>query len=291
MDTISATLVAYDRLETTLDTLSRIVACDPPPAEVLVHVDGDQEAVGTAIRKAFPQARVHVNPHHVGPGGGRNWLLRQASGSLVASFDDDSYPQDPGYFGHLQDLASKHPDVAIFAAHITEPHQSDSLAHSTERWVADFVGCGCAYRREYFQEGSAYVPLPVAYGMEEADLALRMHARGYRILYSPKIRVHHNSPLSHHQLPRIASKQLTNTALLPFLRYPWYLIPIGMVQFGRKLWDTLKRKRFMGALIGIGNVLPYLYHHRHRREPLAGKAVLSFLALRRHAQPVVHGSS
>ena len=38
-----------------------------------------------------------------------------------------------------------------------------ATAKSTCHWVASFVGCGCAYRREAFGETRGYVPLPLAY--------------------------------------------------------------------------------------------------------------------------------
>ena len=56
----------------------------------------------------------------------------------------------------------------------------------------------CVYRRSAFLEAGGYVPLPVAYGMEEVDLALRLHSRGGKILTTPWLRVFHNTDLKRH---------------------------------------------------------------------------------------------
>ena len=281
---ISAIVVAYDRLEATITTLEKLEQCSPPPDEILLHIDGGRMDIERAIRAAFPQIRIFVSDTNVGPGGGRNLLLEKASGDLIASFDDDSYPMNPDYFSRLQLLGRRFPQAAVFAANIKERGQPENQSPMEEQpqWVADFVGCGCAYQRRFFHHTQGYVPMAIAYGMEEADLALRIHARGGKIRYSPELAIYHDTDLSHHCTPQIACFQLTNTALLPFLRYPLYLFPIAALQFLHKLFDTLRRRRFQGALLGLASVVPYLFRHRRWRRTIPGKAILSFLQLRRH---------
>ena len=286
---ISAIVVAYDRLDITLLTLGKLERCTPAAEEILVHVDGNRNDIADRIREEYPRIDVVVNESNIGPGGGRNILLGRAKHSIIASFDDDSYPVDTNFFGQLDSLANDHPEADVFAALIRERGQvHESSDCSSPLWVADFVGCGCAYRKAFFEKIGGYVPLPVAYGMEEADLALRLHAHGGRILFVPVLRVFHDTDLSHHSSPSIAGGNIANAALLPFLRYPLYLIPVGFFQFARKLWDTARRKRITGIIRGLRLVVPHLIRNRRWRNPVNGSSVLSFLALRRHpriAQP------
>src|ERR1041385_759847 len=95
---ISAIITAFERIEQTLATLRVIQSCVPPPDEVLVHVDANQNAAEKAIRDAFPDVLVLRSREQVGPGGGRNKLGDAARFEFVASFDDDSYPIDSDYF-------------------------------------------------------------------------------------------------------------------------------------------------------------------------------------------------
>ena len=105
---IAAIVTAYERTEQTLATLRVIHNCEPRPAEVLVHVDGNQGCCAEAIRAAFPEVRVLVSGKRIGPGGGRNKLMAAATSELVASFDDDSYPIDSDYFARAVRLFDKH---------------------------------------------------------------------------------------------------------------------------------------------------------------------------------------
>ena len=76
--------------------------------------------------------------------------------------------------------------------HLHEAIEPDTTA---SEWVADFSGGGCAYRRERYLQTGGYVPLPTAYGMEEVDFGLRLHALGGRVLRSGSLRVFHHTDL------------------------------------------------------------------------------------------------
>ncbi|HEX6283959.1 MAG TPA: glycosyltransferase, partial [Pyrinomonadaceae bacterium] len=79
---IAAIVTAYERIEQTLSTLRVLKNCQPPPAEILVHVDGNRVQCAEAIRTAFPDVRVLLSRERVGPGGGRNKLMAAAESDL-----------------------------------------------------------------------------------------------------------------------------------------------------------------------------------------------------------------
>ena len=192
---ISAIVTAYERVEQTLATLRVIQSCTPPPREMLVHVDANRVDCENAIRKAFPSVRILRSKEQIGPGGGRNKLVDAAHGELVASFDDDSYPIDSDYFERAANLFAEFPDAALIGAALYHTGESIGLDERRAQWTADFSGGACIYRRQAFLDAGGYVPLPVAYGMEEVDLALRLHSRGGRILTTSWLRVFHNTDL------------------------------------------------------------------------------------------------
>ena len=278
---ISAIVTAYERIEQTLATLRVIRSCTPPPDEVLVHVDANRRDCEEAICKAFPDVRVLVSKDQVGPGGGRNKLVDAAKFDLVASFDDDSYPIDSDYFARAAKLFEQFPDAAVICAAIYQVGEAIGLDERSAEWTADFSGAACIYQRQAFLDAGGYVPLPVAYGMEEVDLAIRLHWRGARILTTRWLRVFHNTNLAHHADPRVTAGSIANLALLAYLRYPVTLWGIGIGQCANRLLWLLRHGRHRGILKGVTMIPAHLWSNHRYRLPVSAGAVRSYLALRR----------
>ena len=105
--------------------------------------------------------------------------------------------------------------------------------------------------------------------MEEADLGLRYTARDRRILFLPALRVFHDTKLSHHADPMVAASQVANLVLFLYLRYPFSRWPFGLLQVGNKWWDTIRRRRFRGALLSPFVALRQIWHYREYRATVA----------------------
>ena len=278
---ISAIITAYDRIEQTLNTLRVIETCDPRPDEILVHVDGNQTACANAIRQAFPNVRVLSSSDRVGPGGGRNKLVAAAVGDLVASFDDDSYPIDSDYFGRAHQLFEQFPDASIICAALYHAGEAIALDTRKAEWTADFSGGACVYRRQAFLDAGGYVPLAVAYGMEEVDLALRLHSQDGKILSSSWLRVFHDTDLQRHAEPHVTAGSIANLALLAYLRYPVSLWSVGVWQCANRVLWLLRNGRRRGIWRGLTMIPGHLRFHRRFRRTVSNRAVRSYLALRR----------
>jgi GT2 family glycosyltransferase len=283
---ITATVTAYQRVEQTLKTLRKLQECRPPPEEILVHVDGNQTECAAAIRHAAPEIQVFLSEQNLGPGGARNKLIVAARNEWVASFDDDSYPIDPDYFSRVATLMSRFPEASILNASVY--HQGEEILPDERRgeWASDFSGGACTYRRSAFLVTSGYVPLPTAYGMEEVDMALRTHAMGGRILWSPWLRVFHDTDLKRHSNPAVTSGSIANTALLVFLRYPLVYWPIGVGQVLNRVRWLLHHGRTAGILAGLALIPRHCWRHRRFRQVISMSALLSYLQLRRQPAPV-----
>jgi GT2 family glycosyltransferase len=278
---VSAIIPTYNRPDKLRVSLERILACEPPPAEVIVHADGGDNQTATLIRAGFPQVRLIESVDRVGPGGGRNRLLAAAACRFVASFDDDSYPVDTDYFARLELAFEKSPETAVLAAAIFHNGEQVEPDDRRCRWVADFVGCGCAYRREAFMRTTGFVPLPLAYGMEEVDLALRLHGSGWRILQSPWLRVRHETDRQHQADPAITSATVANLPLLTYLRYPVACWWVGLAQtMSRVCWLALHR-RWRGITGGFYRVPGLIRSYAGYRRTVSMSALNSYLRLRR----------
>jgi GT2 family glycosyltransferase len=281
-------------MDQTVTTLNKLYECQPRPSEILVHVDGNQTAFADAIRVAFPDVKVLLSEGNLGPGGGRNKLIEVAQHELVASFDDDSYPLDSDYFSRVGILMQQFPKASILSAAVY--HQGETILSDKRNaeWVSDFSGGASVYRRSAFLATTGYVPIPLAYGMEEVDLALRLHAHGGLVLRSEWLRVFHDTDLARHASPRVTAASVTNIFLLMHLRYQPLLWPIGVIQcFNRILW-LLRHRRWAGIMSGLFGTPLALVRHNHYRARLPNSAIISYLRLRRApfpAKPQPEGSS
>ena len=282
---ITAIVTAHRRVAELLQTLQILQQCRPAPAQILVHVDGGERVCADAVTRAYPEIAVVVSEQRVGPGGGRNRLVAAAHHELVASFDDDSYPIDRDYFARLIELFRQFPDASVIDSRVFHLNQRIEPDEPHSKWVADFSGGGCAYRRAKYLETGGYVPLPTAYGMEEVDFGIRLHAAGGRVLRSARLRVFHNTDLSHHADAAITSASIVNIALLTYLRYPWTMWAVGAAQCANRVQWLLRHGRRRGVLAGLAGIPAALAHYKAYRRPLPSQSIRSFLALRRHAQP------
>ena len=279
---ISAIVTAHRRVDATLTTLRRLHECVPAPEEVLVHVDGNETACAEAIARAGLDVRVIVSAERVGPGGGRNRLLREARQPLVASFDDDAYPIDLDYFARLSTMFETFPDAAIVTARVFHADEAIEGAAREARWVADFSGGASTYRKSVLQTIDGYVPVPLAYGMEEVDLAMRLHAAGGKILHTSWLRVFHDTDRRRHAEPAVTAATISNIAVLASLRYPAALWPIGALQCLNRIKWLMTHGRQRGVATGIARIPSEIRRYHEYRDRLPAAAVRSYLALRRH---------
>lgn len=270
---ITATVAAFQRIDQTIDTLRRIAACDPPPDEIIVHVDGGETATARAVQAAFPLFTVLQSPERIGPGGARNKMIAAARGEWVSTFDDDSYPLDNEFFARASNVIALCPDAALIACAIT--HRGTAPAMDTPGWqpARSFISCGALHHRATFLNQGGFVPLPIAYGMEEEDLVLRLRDDGKVLLFSSWLRVFHDTDLSHHASKSVTSGMIANLALLAWLRYPKRYWPYGAAQvLNRALWCA-RNGRLSGIVSGFASIPSHLWRHRQCRRPVAPQTI------------------
>ena len=279
---ITAIVTAYQRLDQTIVTIAKLQACEPRPDEILVHLDGADPVFAKVLAQKFPGIKLLSSAPMVGPGGARNKLVEAAAHEFVASFDDDSYPIDRDYFARVAELFARVPGASVVGAHVYHQHETVLPDSETAEWVADFPGGGCAYRRADFLATCGYVPLETAYGMEEVDLALRLHAQGRRVLQTRWLRVFHDTDLVRHAEPGVTAASVANIALLTFLRYPLTMWLVGAGQWLNRIQWLLGHGRRRGVVRGIASIPSTLRRHASARRLVTGAALRSYLRLRRH---------
>lgn len=274
---VTAIVPACRRQDKLLETLRRIQNCHPAPAQILVHVDGGDSVIVEAIRTFDPGIQILVSNKLLGPGGSRNRLIGAAEHELVANFDDDSFPANPGYFARVMDLAEHFPDAAMFSA---ASHAKEWLNLKFQQ-IAVPSGCGCVFRRRWFQRTQGFVPLPIAYNMEEVDIGLQLHALGGMIVHDPLLRVTHDNVLMREVDARTNAHVLANTALFTYLRYPAWLWPVGAWSVFNRLVLLLCWGWTAGIPEGLWMMPDHLRKHKQYRREINSPSILSWLLLRR----------
>jgi glycosyltransferase involved in cell wall biosynthesis len=277
---VSVVIPTWRSLDDLQNALQQIDACTPAPAEVLVHVDGGDDQTKDWLRKEAPQVRLFESAQNVGPGGGRNILIEAARNEFVASFDDDSYPIDNDYFARLVKVFYMFPDADLIASsvYIRDDYIEPDILQA--EWAYSFIGCGCAYRRSSFMETTGYLELPLAYGAEEQDLALRWFAQDRGILKTDWLRVYHDTAYENRKSDRVRAAWIANTALMVFLRYPAILLPYGLLQVINAMVFALKQWRPRAILYALRDMPEKMWNYRRLRSPLSTKSVWRYLQKR-----------
>jgi len=274
---VTAIVPACRRLDKFIETLRQIHRCLPAPAEIIVHVDGGDARIVEAVRAFDPRIQILVSDKLLGPGGARNRLIAAAGNELVANFDDDSFPAQPDYFARVMELAEIFPNAAMFSA----ASQAKEWQNLTFQRIAVPSGCGCVFRKSWFQRIQGFVPLPIAYAMEEVDIGLQLHALGGMIVHDPMLRVVHDHALPQKVDADTNAHVLANTALFSFLRFPVWLWPVGACSVVNRLVLLLCWGWTAGILEGLRMMPDFLRKHKKYRHEVNSPSILSWLLLKR----------
>ena len=257
--------------------MSVISNCEPGPSEILVHVDGGDSALLEQLALHHPDVLVLRSESLLGPGGSRNVLVEAAQHEWIANFDEDSFPANKDYFARLETLIARFPDAAMFSA----ASNAEEAAESAIQEIAIPSGCGCVFRKSWLARTGGFVPLPIAYSMEEVDMGLRIHAAHGRILMDPMLRVTHDKVLSDEVDPEVNAMVLANTALFPYLRFPLVLLPLGLWSIVFRILQLIHRGWTKGLTDGIRRIPSHLIRYQKYRSPLQIRTTLSWHLLRR----------
>lgn len=278
---MAVVIPTYQRGISVLSVLEKIENCDPLPSELWVHIDSADGELEREISQRFPAVKVLTSTMRIGPGGGRHKCFQMCTVPYAVSFDDDSYPIDRDFFAMIESLFVQNPDTAILAASIWHRHEAEKPRRSELRQVASYVGCGYAIRLTAYRSVRGYLPLPVAYGLEETDLSLQLLSAGWKIVAAGELRVFHDTELKHHDLPDITAGTITNVGLFAFLHYPLTGAGWGVIQLANKIWYCVRRGRVSGIWTGL-RAIPYKCHeYRRFRKPVSLRTMKQFRFLSR----------
>ena len=281
-------ITTRNRREELRRTLGKLLELQPAADEILICADGCTDKTSEMVRQDFPSCILLENDSARGSVFSRDRLLRTASGDIVLSLDDDSYPLDRDFFARLQLAFGQHANTAV----ITFPELRDGGASadptkspsSPAHLVSAYPNCAAAMRRETYLRLGGY-PIFFEHAYEEPDYALQCYAAGYTVCFDPRLIIRHRYLGSQngntlHRYPLNARNELWSV----LMRCPFpYLIPVALFRIWRQFryacskgpaWAIREPIWWWSAFLGIPTCL------RHR-SPIEWRIYYAWMKLAR----------
>lgn len=199
---VSIVVLNYKRLKALEQTLESVVAQQYPFKEVIVVDNHSEEDVAAVVRKFGSDIRLIELDTNGGSCAGRNAGIRASQGDLVITLDNDVSFLSDNAVETVVELFEENPNYHVLAFQLRDAqtgqlrlrewcHPKDWREFSAVQFPTHFfVEGAAAYRREVFENVGLYFE-PLFIYNEGWDLGLRILDHGYRILYTPEIKVRH----------------------------------------------------------------------------------------------------
>lgn len=287
---VAVVIPTYNRGTAVVTVLEKVLACDPQPEEIWVHIDQNDGVLEQDLKQRFPDVRILASTGRLGPGGGRHRCLMACGVPYAVSLDDDSWPVDADFFAAIEPLFAGHPGAAIFGASIWHRSELEIRRNRAVRKVASYVGCGHAIRVAAYREIRGYLARPTAYAIEEGDVGLQLFVRGWQVFAAGQLRVFHDTDRTHHDAAEVTASTITNLALLAFLHYPAVDLGRGVAQVANRVAYCLRRGRIRGVVSGLAGIAAACFRYRALRAPVHHDELMEYLRLRQSEGDLVASS-
>jgi N-acetylglucosaminyl-diphospho-decaprenol L-rhamnosyltransferase len=315
---VSTIIVNHERrdlLKMCLESLERALQAVDEDTELIVVDNGSGDGSVELVREQFPSVKVVELDSNHGFAGGVARGVAQARGEWIAVFNNDT-TVEPDAIKVMLDAGRLHPRVGSVAAQMrfadrrhllnSAGLELDRLGVAADRLVGTplselresapyevfgATGGAAIFRRRMLDQVGGFDESFFAF-FEDADLAWRAQAHGWRALYAPEAVVyHHHSATAQHGSPaklylvgrnrvRTLAKNASNGMLL--LNAPWMLAyDAAYVVYASINSRSLAALR--GRLDGLREWRTYRRSGAPHRRPLSLRRPLGFRrALQRH---------
>lgn len=244
---VSVIIPNYNRKLSVLSLLGDVSKQEGVDFETIVVDDCSTDDSADAIGKAFPEAKLSINPTNSGPSVSRNNGIRLSKGDIVVGFDSDVSVPDRHCLKKVVDAFAENPTASALAFRLL---QSDGKTEDHARWwhplaceefastefeTDYFSGTGFAFRKSAITSAGGF-PEYLYMHYEEVILALNTIRRGLIIKYYPSISViHHEGQISRRSEIKSFYKNRNQLLLAyqyyPFLKAIFYYAPRSINSF------------------------------------------------------------
>jgi GT2 family glycosyltransferase len=243
--------------------------------EVIVIDNASTDGTKEYLQKLMQRQRnlrVLFLPRNIGPAGARNIGAKVAKGKYLVLLDDDSYFITTTTLKNIwQKFMSLPNEFKILAFNVTGNSEKRIGLGFT------FVGAGAAIEKNVLRR----IPFDedfFAY-QEEDDLSHKILLSGYKILYTPNIRVNHIT-----QGKDSYRKTFLMTRNWVWIRLKYYPLPLAVISvFANVISSFIKslRKRdpLIPVLLGTISAIFHAQKCYRRRQPLNKKNINSLIKI------------
>lgn len=201
---VSVLFVYYKRRETMPESIESALRQDYARREIIIVDNHSQDGFADWIHQRGYPVKVIELPENRGACAGRNAGIRAATGEILVFLDDDMSFMSSSELTSIVETFQKQPNTHTLAFRICEPDTGKLRLREWchPRYWKDFADTefethwfcegASAFRREVFEVSGGYYE-PLFYGAEGHDLSVRMVDHGFRIIYTPRIRVAHRA--------------------------------------------------------------------------------------------------
>ena len=216
-------ILSFDRREELRETLKAVLETTYRPLEVIVVDNGSSDGSVAMVLREFPSVRTLPLEQNIGIAG-YNIGVEHSSGDVVVLLDDDS-AIDADTLARAR-VAGELPGRGVhrFSSVFTERpgcHQ-DMGARGASFW-----GCGAAIRRSVWDATGGYDEDFFLY-LNEIDLAIRIWAQGFRVVYAPECHAVHRVAGSNRANGRLVRFSTRNAVWFHLKHVPWRWLPRTM---------------------------------------------------------------
>jgi GT2 family glycosyltransferase len=199
---VSVVILNYKRLSALMQAIESVVEKTYANKEIIVVDNHSEENVAAAVKRFGSDIQLLELDSNRGACGGRNAGLSVARGEIIITLDNDISFLSTDAIDTAVRLFDQNPEFHVLAFQLRDPdtgelrirewcHPKDWREFSNTQFPTHFFVEGAvACRRVVFVNAGVYFEPLFVYN-EGWDLSLRILDQGFRILYTPEIKVRH----------------------------------------------------------------------------------------------------
>lgn len=270
----------YKRGEVFERALDTLLHQDYDNKEIIVVDNHSEDGVGQRIAARQSEIKLITLPKNAGACVARNEGARAASGQVMVILDDDAGFVSPSELTKLMKIFDTRPDVSVVAFQICDPdtgelrlrdwcHPRYWKEFANTEFETDHFGEGAsAFRREVFEKTGGYYER-LFYGAEGLDMELRVMDHGFKIIYTPAVRIWHQVSAKTRTDDRQYFYFTRNYIWMAFKDFPfWAGIRFVSFKLAMMLYLAVRARSYGSFMRGLRDGVKGLKHIRQDRTPI-----------------------
>ena len=290
---ISVIIPYYKRGEVFERGLDTVLGQEYANKEVIVVDNHSEDDVKQRIMARNAGIKLIELPENGGACKARNAGVQASTGDILVLLDDDAGFLSNVELGKLARIFDQRLDVHVVAFQVCDPitgelclrdwcHPRYWKDFSQTEFETDHFGEGAsAFRRDVFEKTGGYYE-PLFYGAEGLDMELRVMDQGYKILYTPKVRVWHGVSGKARTNDRQYYYFTRNYIWMAYKDYPfWPGARFLTFKLAMMLYLAIRSRSYSSFIRGIWDGFGGLGRIKQDRRPINRNAMSRWLDLER----------